>query len=154
MGSYATTAQLEERFEDTRTVAILTGSTDMATPDAAVLTEVVDSSEGVVNAYLAKVYETPVSTANTQVANTLKMLTLAIAEYQLILRTQNVPEQKVKARDDAVEMLKLLADGEIKLPSVSPLDSTGSVTYIASGDDDASTTTSNRVFTRASQVRL
>ena len=83
----------------------------------------IDGGEGEVNAYVSMKYSVPVDTSlHTQAAHLLRRLTLSIAEYILWKshpRREEIPERVQNSYDDAIDMLKNIASGELALPIIS-----------------------------------
>jgi phage gp36-like protein len=108
--TYATLAQLQDRYGDTMIVQL----TDRAVPAAGVVdTDVVDralaDTDAQVDGYLKGRYELPLATTPPLVTD----LALAIAIYKLHRRD---PEDKIRRDyDDALRSLRELANGTIRL---------------------------------------
>ena len=121
--SYIVNQDIIDRVGNAKAAQLTTDSG--STPDSAVLDEVRKSSEGEADSYLARRYATPVDlTAHPELAATLKGFVLDIAVYRLHGRRAPVSEAHEKARDQAIEWLKQLAEGKIVLPAASTPSST------------------------------
>lgn len=153
MGDYITTAELEARFEDDAMVAHLT-DTPGESADSVVLTEVVESAEGTMNAYLGTRYVVPVDvSSDADLENALKAVALDIAQYRLLTRGDHVSDAKRQLYKDGLQWLRDVAKGVIELPAAtSPASSSSSLTWgrgtAKGGDAD------NRVMTRSTQTGL
>ncbi len=152
MGNYATTADLEARFENDSAVAHLTDTWETGTPDDDVLAEVLNYAEGTIDSHLAQQYLVPVDVSGSAVlAAQLKSVALDIAVRHLITRHGKVPESKEAAYDDALAWLLLISERKLQLPSAAALPSTATrdplFQYGTAGDSSDSL----RKFTRATQ---
>ncbi|KKN19687.1 hypothetical protein LCGC14_0943310 [marine sediment metagenome] len=154
MGNYATTAQLQARFEDTAEVAALTDTADSGTPDSAVLTEVLDGAEGRLDGYIGTQHRIPVDVASdTVLANFMRTVTLDVAEYKLLARHNIVPESKLLAFDAAIQWAKDVGSGDAVLPAAAAQPSTEAIDPTAA-HGFATGSSSTRRFTRATQGGL
>lgn len=153
--AYATTAELEARFEDAAEVTHLTDS-ETGSPDTTVLDEVLDDASGEIDSAFGMKYEVPVVTSDTQLTARLKSITLDLAVYNLSARRRTVPEIFQIKRDNAVEWLRQVAEGERVPPGATTLASTSSrdpaLAFGTSGTVGG--TANQRVFSRASQGGL
>ena len=130
--AYATLQNLKDRLgSSTSPVGMyqrLTDRVSMATANDAVGQELVDQAQGVVNGYLAGRYLTPVDvSADTTLAVTLRDLTLAIAAFKAyashpLLAAQVAPAVRA-AYDEAISLLKRIADGAAALPGAAEIPS-------------------------------
>jgi phage gp36-like protein len=156
MPNYTTTTKLKARFENDEAVAALTDTLEeTGAPDDTVLTEVVNDAEGVIDSYLAVIYQVPVDvSSDTVLGNRLDSLALDIAANNLLERGDQVSEAKQRRHDRAIEYLEKLSKGELVLPSAATLASTDTrdptVSYGTAGTSDDSV----RLFSRATQDGL
>lgn len=162
MGNYHSNADLKARFADDATVAQLTGSdsADTGVPDESVLTEVVNGSEAEAESYIAKRYLVPVAVADHDgLAARMKSLCLDVSVYHLLANAGSLTEDAEKAYEACVAWLKMVAKGEVVLPSPDTEPSSesdepqvewGIGETPESGDPDKH----NRVFTRSSMSGL
>lgn len=154
MGNYATTAQLQARFEDKAEVAALTDTAESGTPDPAVLTEVLDGAEGLLDAYIAAQHRTPIAVASdTVLANFMRTMTLDVAQYKLLERGDIVPETKLRAYDNAIQWAKDVGTGDAVLPAAVAQPGTEAIDPTAA-HGFATGSNSTRRFTRATQGGL
>jgi len=80
---------------------------------------------------------------------------LDMAQYHLVSRTDFISNAMQSLYDRAVAWLEGVAKGDILLPATAAPATTGSSSPVFSwGDNDASSTTSERVFSRSKQARL
>lgn len=155
MGNYASQSDLKARYEDDAAVAELTFDSASGTPDASVLDEAILDAEGQIDSYVANRYKIPVDvSSDTTLAARMKNLTLDLACYALELRSGKVTEDRVKARDDAIEYLVRISRGEALLPSATAPDTTESRASLARYGTAGDGTSSRRVFTRDTQEAL
>jgi len=124
MSSYITNQDLIDRVGNDAAVQLTTDSG--STVDDDVITEVVNSSEGEVNGYLARRYKVPVDlSAHADLAGTLKGFTLDIAEYRLRSRRQPVSDGVRTIREDAIKWLTAVSEGKVVLPAgITPASTT------------------------------
>lgn len=123
--AYATLQNLKDRLgSSTSPVGMyqrLTDRVSLATANDTVGQELVDQAEGVINGYLAGRYLTPVNVAvDAALATTLRDLTLAIAGFKAytthpVLAAQVAAAVRA-AYDEAISLLKRIADGKAALP--------------------------------------
>ncbi len=165
MGNYATNQELIDRFEDTASAASATDSTDETTPDADVLTNAIEYSEGLINSYIGKRYLTPVDvSSDTQLENLLRGRTLDIAVFEIVgTRNDLMSEAKQRAYDRCIAWLEMIAKGELVLTGASTITSTAARDPVAQWgsadhDDDSGTNTAEftaaRVFSRTTMSGL
>jgi phage gp36-like protein len=158
VGNYADSDDLIARFDSNQTVAFLTGDGETTqTPDTAVLNEVIDDSEGIIDSSLGMRYEIPVSAANlaahSVLAARLKSLTLDLAVRRLHRRIDRDSVVGTEAEAAAMEYLELMRDGKIVLPAGATLTGTVSRTPVVDyGIGEASEDDERRVFTRETQT--
>lgn len=96
----------------------LTDDQGTGSANQAVVTEARAGAEGEVNAYLARRYAVPIDLArHPETAGILASITLDLVEYRLRLRRPPVPAEATARRDAAVAWLRLVAAGEIELPT-------------------------------------
>jgi phage gp36-like protein len=154
MGNYASTAELEARFDGDPETSNLTDNEESGTPDATVLAEVLDDAEGEIDSYAAVKYLVPLDVTDARAAARLKSVALDLAVWRLHVRSGSVSEVKQRSRDDAVEWLKMLAKGEVQVPQPATPTSTTSRTPIAAYGTAGTSDSSNRLFSRATQDGL
>lgn len=155
MGNYASVADLKARFRDDTQVAGLTDDDESGTPDTAVLNEVIDDSEGVVDGYVAMRMQVPVDvSSDTVLAARMKSLTLDLAVHRLLVRADAESAVKERANDEAMEFLKLFSEGKVMLPSATTLPSTDSRDPVASWGTAGTGDDSKRIFSRATMDNL
>lgn len=154
--AYATTTDLEGRFEDDEELTFLTDNVAAGVPDTDVEQEVIDDAEGVVDSYVGMRYAVPVAGTDTQLVARLKSLTLDIASYKLEARTRKVSEARLKQYDDAILWLEKIAEGSVILPSAITEAATVSREPGAAFGQSGTVggTTNLRVFSRSSQGSL
>ncbi len=154
MGNYGVNADLKARFEDDAELAALTDTEESGAPDEAVLTEVWDDAEGQVDSYAAVLYLVPLDVANTVVAARIKSVTADLAAWALLNRGDVVSDAKQRSYEAAIEWLKRLANGEVRIPSPTTASSTTSRETLSNWGTAGATTDSKRLFTRGTQVNL
>lgn len=151
--AYSTQSQLISRFDSVATVAELTDSSNLKSPDTDVLDEVRASADGMIDAYLSAIYVVPVDTSvSPSTADLLAGLSLDIGQYNLILRKRRAPEHTVKQRDDAIKTLVKIAERKIPLPGAESLAETDAIKPVWGSRDPSST--SKRSYTRDTQRAL
>ena len=124
MGNYATTTQLETRFDDATELAYLTDNEVAGTPDTAVEEECIASAEGAINTRIGKRYKTPVASTDASVVALLQGQTLDLAEVNMRKRKPPISEQKERQADKVLEWADRVGDGTYVLPGASTYDST------------------------------
>lgn len=119
--AYLTTDELKAALDETY-VAQLTDDDQGLNVDASkgastsVLTEIVDDASSMCDLYLSKQYACPLTT----VPKSVKRLATKIAVYMLHERRSWTISDKLKASyDDAISMLKMLSESELRLPGLS-----------------------------------
>ena len=153
--SYTTNAKVIARFENELEVAFLTNTSDTGVPDQAVITECRGRAEGEIDSYLRRRYQVPVDcTGDTTLAAILDSAALDLAQYNLLVRGNVMPEAKKNARENVLVWLNDIVEGNAELPATAVLASTqsesGKVAWGTAGTGD----TSQRRFTRATQENL
>lgn len=89
-------------------------------------------AEGEANGYLARRFQVPIDlVAHPDLVGVLKTKVLDIAVWQLMNRRPPADERYLKARDRAVEWLKMVSEGKIELPSSTPVATTTSTSPVA-----------------------
>lgn len=154
MGNYASTSELEARFDGDAEMASLTDNKDAGTADTTVLDEVIDDAEGVIDSYAAVRYLVPVDLADTRVAARMKSATLDLAVWRLHVRTRSMPEPVQVARDGVLDWLKALSKGEAVLPQPATASTTSARETLADWGTAGTSSISNRLFSRATQERF
>jgi phage gp36-like protein len=96
------------------------------TPDAAIIAGARSLAEGEVDSILAKRFAVPIDVSSDTVrATAMYTYALTMAVYQLYLRRPPVPEDIRRARDQVVELLKMVAEGKAEIPgATTPASST------------------------------
>lgn len=154
MPNYATTDQLQARFEDTAEVASITDNADQGEPNEAVLTEVLEGAEGLLDAYIGAQHRTPVDVASDSVlGNLMRTMTLDVAEFKLHERGDINPEAKVRAYDNAIQWAKDVGSGDAVLPAAAAQPGTEAIDP-AAAHGFAPGSSSGRAFTRSTQGGL
>ncbi len=151
MGNYGANSDLKARFEGDAELSALTDTAESGVPDEAVLTEVWDDAEGQVDSYAAVLYLVPLDVTDTVVASRVKSVTADLAAWALLNRGDVVSDAKQRSYEAAIEWLKMLAKGEVRIPSPSTASSTTSRETLSEWGTAGATTASNRLFTRATQ---
>lgn len=154
MGNYASTAELEARFEGDPETAALTDNEESGAPDETVLAEVLDDAEGEIDGYAGLKYLVPLDVTDARTAARLKSVALDLAVWRLHVRTGAVTEVKQLSRDHAVEWLTKLSKGEVVVPQPETPTSTTSRSPIAAYGTAGTGDSSNRLFSRATQDGL
>lgn len=156
MSSYATTAELENRYESAVAAAHITDNADAGTPDTTVLQEVLDDAEGQINSHLAGKYLVPVDvTLDAALDAFLRNITLDIAMWQLATVRQGFRSDSLQAVYEArMVWLEKVAEGKLHLPTALVLTGTSTVNPVADYGTGSDESDSERKFTRASQSRL
>lgn len=170
MATYATSANFIAEFTDDNEVARVTDNTEAEGPNTAVITELLDRAQAIVDGKLAVRYAVPVDvTTYTTVHPLLRGLTIHIAVYHAVGgRNDVVSDAKKTMYESAMKYLQELHDGDADLPGVSPLPSStindqqgeygfGDADTDFDLDDENGTTTATsmpRVFSRDSMRSL
>ena len=140
--SYITNADIEERVGSS-TLVQLADDDGNGVADTGVVDEARVGAEGEVNSYLARRFQTPISlAAHPELTDVLASITLDLAEVRLRMRRPPVSEDARRRREQAIDWLAKVAEGNIDLPSTTPL---------ASGANkgiNAQSTGEERVLTR------
>lgn len=119
--AYVTSDDIQERLGGDVLVQLADDDGDGAA-DAGVIEEVLRGAEGEVNAYLARRYQLPIDLGvHADLVDVLRTVTLDLAEYRLRSRRPPVAEVAIRMREQAVDWLRRVADGEIELPSATPV---------------------------------
>lgn len=125
MANYATTTELQARFNSAEEVALLTHT--VGTPDATVLTDFLESAEGAINTRVAKRYATPVVVSgNTELTALMKRMTLDLAEFYLLREGDRVSALKERQGEAVLEWADRIADGTYVLSGAVTPPSTAS----------------------------
>ena len=130
MGNYIESADIIQRTGNDRLEKLANNADDQAQ----VLTDCITHSEAHVDAFVGQRYETPVPASGF-----IQELTLRIAEYELYRRSQGavVPDRIKNAYDDALEMLRDIAAGDMGIGgSTAPTILGGDTGSIAVESDD------------------
>ncbi len=157
MGNYASTAELETRFENAAELEFLTDKAEGSGVDTAVLDDVIESAENEIDSALSKRFATPVDVSlDTSLAALLKRKTLDLAEYYLHRRGEAASEVKALQAERVLDWLDKLVAGERNLVGAVSVASTTSSDPRAAYTDSGRTlsSTSARLFTRKSGERL
>lgn len=153
MGNYGANSDLKARFEDDAELAALTDTEESGTPDEDVLTEVWNDAEGQVDSYAAVLYLVPLDVTDAVVAARVKSVTADLAAWALLNRGDVVSDAKQRSYEAAIEWLKMLARGEVRIPSPTTASSTTSRDTLSAWGTAGTTTDSKRLFTRATQAK-
>lgn len=153
MGNYGVNADLKARFEGDAELSALTDTEESGVPDEDVLTEVWNDAEGQVDSYAAVLYLVPLSVTDSVVAARVKSVTADLAAWALLNRGDVVSDAKQRSYEAAIEWLKMLAKGEVRIPSPSTASTTTSRAPLSKWGTAGTTTDSNRLFTRATKAR-
>ena len=135
--SYITNADIEQRL-GSDTYVQLTDDDGDGVADVGVVDEARLGAEGEVDSYLAHRHQVPIDvSAYPQLAGVLASITLDLVERRLRGRRPPVPDSAIRTHDRAIEWLRSVADGAIKLPSAGalPANPTHGVVARASGDE-------------------
>lgn len=157
MGNYASTAELETRFENDAELEFLTDKAEGSGVDTAVLDDVIESAENEIDSALSKRFATPVDVSvDTSLAALLKRKTLDLAEVYLHRRGEAASEVKQDQKTEVLEWLDKVVAGERNLVGAVSVASTTSANPRAAYTDSGRTlsSTSARLFTRKSGERL
>lgn len=155
MANYATTSELQARFNSAEEVALLTHT--VGTPDATVLTDMLESAEGDINSRIGKRYATPVVvTANTELTALMKRKTLDLAEFYLLREGDRVSALKERQGESVLLWADSIAEGRYVLSGAVTPPSTASRDPLASwtGSDRDLTDVDTRVFSRETMAGL
>ena len=158
MGNYLTTTELLTRFPDNADASFFTDDEGAGTPVTTKLDDIIETAEGLINSRLAMRYATPVDTTiDTELANTLKRMTLDLAEGLMVSgRSERIADAKQAQMDRVLEWSDRIAKGELVLPGGVTPSGPSSRAPRASWDGSNRTlsSTSPRVFTRDSMRAL
>lgn len=155
MGNYATTTELANRFDGDDELSRLTDNEAAGVADTAVLTEVLDDAEGEFDSYALVQHDTPVVVSGDAVlAARIKGVVLDLAVWKLLVRSDHMSEVKQASYEAAIGWLKELADGTVKLPADDPLPDSDTRASVSAWGTAGTSSTSKRLFTRATQAGL
>lgn len=154
MGNYAATTDLDARFDDDAERAALTDNEETGTANDAVSNEVINDSEGEIDAALAMRYFVPVAVTDTVTAARMKSVTLDLAVWRLHVRQGSVPPAVETQATLVRDWLELVAKGERVLPQPETADSTTSREPSIAFGTAATGASSRRIFTRATQDNI
>ena len=117
--AYITNADIQMRLGNAIYVQLADDNGD-GVADTAVVDEVRVAAEGELDSYLATRHAVPVDViAHPELGGVLKSAALDLAEYRLRVRRPPVPEDARRRRDQTVNWLVLLAEGDVALPSLT-----------------------------------
>ncbi len=111
--TYATKENMVDQFGEQELI-MLTKADEAIDDD--VLNRVLLDADALINGYLASKYSLPLST----VPEMLTLIASDIAYYRL--QAEGASETSQKRYNDAIKMLRDIADGKIKVPSVAGLE--------------------------------
>lgn len=159
MGSYCSVAQLTARFASDVEAGYATDNEAAGVISSTVAGECIGSAEGEINSYLSRRYRTPLSATeltDTSVAELMLGVTLDIAEFHVLNRSPEVPEQKEKQYDRRIEWLKLVAEGKVLIPGAVEIASPTTTGFAASwtGFDRDLSDVDTRVTSRTTMAAL
>lgn len=157
MGNYASTAELETRFENAAELEFLTDMPEGQGPDTAVLDDVIEAAEGEIDSALSKRFKTPVTIAgNAPLTALLKRKTLDLAEFYLQRRGEDASDVKDQQAQRVLDWLDKVAKGERNLVGAITVTSTLSDSPRGEWSDSGRELpdTSSRIFTRPFTRRL
>jgi len=92
----------------------LTDDKETGEIDEAVVSRSIEDADSEIDSYCRSIYSVPFST----VPKIIRKLSVDIAIYNLYARRQGVPEDRLRRYKDAISLLKLLGEGEIRLQDV------------------------------------
>ena len=158
MGNYLTTTELLTRFPDDADASFFTDDEGAGTPVTTKLDDIIETAEGLINSRLAMRYATPVDTTiDTELANTLKRMTLDLAEGLMISgRSERISDAKQAQMDRVLDWSDRIANGELVLPGgITPAGPASRAPRASwDGSNRTLSSTSPRVFTRESMRAL
>lgn len=159
MGAYCSVAQLTARFASNIEAAYATDNEAAGVISSTVAAECIGTAEGEINSYLSVRYRTPLSAtelADTSVAELMLGVTLDIAEFHVLNRAPDVPEQKEKQYERRIEWLKMVAAGKVTIPGAVEVASVtvNSPELYWSGSDRDLTDVTTRVTSRETMAAL
>lgn len=108
---YATRADLEKHLAPAELIQLTDDDQDGAA-DAGVIEQALADAQAEIDGYLATRYRLPLAATPTL----LRRLAVDLALYRLYARRDLSTEARAKQHDDAVALLKRLADGTVTLP--------------------------------------
>ncbi|UCE60483.1 MAG: DUF1320 family protein [Phycisphaerales bacterium] len=115
--AYIADADIEERLGPQAYVQLTDDDGD-GVANVGVVEEARLGAEGEVNSYLAHRWTVPIDVSvHPELANVLASITLDLVECRLRSRRPPVPADVIRKRAHAVDWLKSVAEGRIKLPS-------------------------------------
>lgn len=155
MANYATTTELQARFNSAEEVALLTHT--VGTPDTTVLTDMLESAEGDINSRIGKRYATPVVvTSNTELTALMKRKTLDLAEFYLLREGDRVSDLKEKQGESVLVWANKIGDGTFILSGAVTPPSTASRDPLAAwtGSNRDLTDVDTRIFSRETMAGL
>ena len=111
--SYCTQADLELSYSTEALQQIAGDGTDI---DSDIISESIADADGLIDSYICQLYSVPLTTV-PQIINTISK---KITWYYLFNRQPGGSETAENEYNNCIELLKRLANKEIKLPNVSP----------------------------------
>ncbi len=118
---YITNSDIEERLGASTYVQLSDDNGD-GVADTPVVDEARLGAEGEVNCYLAARVQVPVNLlVFPELAGVLVSITLDLAEFRLRCRRPPMPQEAIGKHDAAVEWLRGVAEGGVKLPSAAEM---------------------------------
>lgn len=157
MGNYASTAELQTRFENVAEVEFLTDKDPGTGVDEDVLVDVLEAAEAEINSGIGMRYLTPVDVSvDVELTALLKRKTLDIAEVYLHRRGEGASEIKLAQLEQALAWIEQMSLGKRVLIGALTAASTASrdprATFTDSSRDIPDD--SGRIFTRRTGARL
>lgn len=157
MGNYASTTELQTRFENTAELEFLTDKAEGAGIDTGKLTDAIETAEGEIDSALSKRYATPVDVSvDTTLAALLNRKTLEAAEVYMLRKAEGSPDVKQDQLQEVLDWLDKLVEGKRNLVGAVTVASTASADPRADWTDSGRELpdTSARIFTRPTTSRL
>jgi phage gp36-like protein len=119
--SYVTASDVQQRLGDALYVQ-LTDDEGAGAAHEGRVNEAIDGADGEANSYIGRRYVVPVDVSGQGLmADVLKSFVLDLVEHRLHARRPPVSQDVVLKRAEALVWLKRVADGEVVLPSATPL---------------------------------
>lgn len=133
MPNYASTSDLIEVLSNEEQEELVDDEGDgINADDPDILSGALSRAESIVNSYLSKVYDVPLST----VPPSIKDATLTLAKHKLLMRKGHVNEAEQSEHDNVRRWLERVSEGKIELPEQEGGEESGGNVSSGFGNDD------------------
>lgn len=114
MADYITQAQLTQLM-DAKTIKNLTDDAKIGSPDAAIITFIIENSTGLINSYLQGTWN--INDLDSSITTMLRNIAGEICRFGIWQRRGRVPDNVQRSYDNAIDRLEKLSRAEIQLGS-------------------------------------